>query len=204
MAGGLVKNGITVIIPSIPPRADYLQRAVASVLSQTFPATALLIEFDHDKTGPAATRNRALEKVQTKYVAFLDDDDQMLPYHLEKLHACIVEHDADLVYPWFQVVSYRKTAGWDCLGAEGLPFDAAELKERNFIPMTVLAKTKTVRRAGGFVEVPEWQSTDGSTGEDWGCWRAMQDIGAKFVHLPHRTWLWNWHNKNTSGRSDRW
>lgn len=199
-----VKPGITVVIPSIPPRAEQLQRAIGSVLAQSLPAQAIIVEFDHDKTGPAATRNRALAKVKTKYVAFLDDDDQLLPYHLEKLHQLAEAEQADLVYPWFHVISYRKTPGWDCLGAEGLPFNAAELAERNFIPMTVLARTKTVRKAGGFTPVEDWQSSDGSTGEDWGCWMAMLKVGAKFVHLPQRTWLWNWHTRNTSGRTDRW
>lgn len=199
-----MSSDITVIIPSIPPRVQYLQRAMQSVLDQTLPADAVIVEFDRDKEGPAAVRNRALEKVDTKWVAFLDDDDVMLPYHLEKLHQMAEATDADLVYPWFHVISHRRTPGWDPLGAEGLPFDADELAERNFIPMTVLAKADTVVRAGGFVPVPDWQSSDGSTGEDWGCWMGMLKIGAKFVHLPYRTWVWNWHNANTSGRTDRW
>jgi glycosyltransferase involved in cell wall biosynthesis len=197
-------SDITVVIPSIPPRAAFLHRAIQSVMEQTLPAEALIVEFDHDKQGPAAARNRAMEKVDTTYVAFLDDDDTMLPYHLEKLRQMAIATDADLVYPWFHVVSHRRTPGWDPLGAEGLPFDADELALRNFIPMTVLAKTEMVVRAGGFVNVPDWQSSDGSTGEDWGCWMAMLKIGAKFVHLPQRTWVWNWHDRNTSGRTDKW
>jgi hypothetical protein len=200
-----MSRGITVVIPSIPPRADYLQRAVRSVLAQTVPPDALIIEFDHDKTGPAATRNRALAKVATKYTAFLDDDDELLPYHLEQLRLLAEHTEADLVYPWFHVISHRRTAGWDPLGAEGKPFDADDLLARNFIPMTVLAKTETVRRAGGFVQVEGWEDDPASsTGEDHGCWLAMLKLGAKFVHLPERTWLWHWHGNNTSGRTDRW
>lgn len=192
---------ITVIIPSIPPRVKMLRRAVWSVLEQTLPAAEIIVAFDHDHEGPAVVRNRALAKVTTEYVAFLDDDDQFRPNHLEQLRHCAEATGADLVYPWFDVVSSRATPGWDPLGRFGLPFDADHLDQANYIPVTVLAKTKVIAGVGGFVNRDE---PPNATCEDWGAWLAMRDAGAKFVHLPERTWIWNWHDGNTSGRPDRW
>jgi hypothetical protein len=195
-----VTHDISVVIPTIPPRAKKLRQAITSTLGQTLAPASIIIEIDHGHEGPAIVRNRALAKVTTEYVAFLDDDDQFRANHLELLHRCVEEHDADLVYPWFDVVSSRTTPGWDPLGMFGVPFDREAIRQRNFIPVTVLARTKLLVAAGGFVNRSEVDATC----EDWGCWLAMLDAGAKFVHLPERTWIWNWHDGNTSGLPDRW
>lgn len=193
-------NDITVCVATIPPRAKMLRRALASVVEQTLSPAEILVEYDHHHDGPAAVRNRMLDKVSTEWVAWLDDDDQLRPQHLELLRAFADEAGADVVYPWFEVVSSRSTPGWDPLGRFGVPFDAAELRERNYIPVTLLARTKLVIEAGGFVN----RSDGDATCEDWGCWLGLLDAGATFAHLPVRTWIWNWHDGNTSGRSDRW
>jgi glycosyltransferase involved in cell wall biosynthesis len=79
-------NDITVCIPTIPPRAKMLARALESVAEQTLQPAAIIVEYDHEHTGAAATKNRALAKVTTPLVAFLDDDDHFLPHHLAVLH----------------------------------------------------------------------------------------------------------------------
>src|SRR5690606_12672855 len=75
-----------------------LRQAVSSVMIQTYPTSAVSIALDHTKSGSAATRNRALEAVQTEWVAFLDDDDQFLPQHLEVLVRGAEKSGADVVY----------------------------------------------------------------------------------------------------------
>lgn len=195
------RPGITVVIPTIAPRGEMLQRALRSVAAQTLQPDVVVVEPDDDHDGPAATRNRALNMVHTEWVAFLDDDDEFWPDHLEALKRCADETGADLVYPWFDVCSVRSSPGWDPLGAFGLPFDPARLDSANYIPVTVLARTSVIVAAGGFVNRGDDRT---ATCEDWGCWLAMRDAGAKFVHLPQRTWIWNWHDSNTSGRTDVW
>lgn len=194
-------NDITVCIPTIPPRSGFLNRALSSVLDQTLKPVQTIVTSDVNREGPAALRNWMLEQVQTKYVAFLDDDDEMLPKHLELLHACAEINDADLVYPWFTVLQGGVDTGADPLGRFGLPFDPARLDTANYIPVTVLARTEMIRSVGGFVNRAEPPDT---TCEDWGCWLRMRDAGATFVHLPERTWYWHWHGRNTSGRNDNW
>lgn len=192
-------SAVTVCIPSIPTgaRAEMLARAVASVERQTLPPAALIVELDHDRTGAAATRQRALERVDTPFVAFLDDDDELFPEHLRLLTEAQARTGADLVYPWFEV-----EGGTDPFtGQFGRPFDPDELRDHQFIPITVLARTQSVRDAGGFRDFPaEW----GGSNEDYRLWIAMLDEGCAFVHVPRRTWTWyHWHG-NTSGSAKNW
>jgi hypothetical protein len=199
--GEMDGSDITVVIPSIPPRAHMLNNALTSVYRQTLAPKEIIVEMDPDHTGAAATRTRGLMKVTTEFVAFLDDDDELEPNHLELLAAKQTETDADLVYPWFTNVG-----GHDPLGAFGRPFDAFAITFANYIPITVLARTSMVVAAGGFSNAPPEMVADlnGATCEDWVCWLAMLELGAEFVHLPARTWKWHHHGRNTQGCGDRW
>jgi glycosyltransferase involved in cell wall biosynthesis len=195
-----LRPGVTAVIPSIPPRADKeLHRAVDSVLMQTLRPDALVTVTDHGREGGAATRNRGLAMVDTRWTAFLDDDDWWDPEHLERMFALQNATGADLVYPWFTVVG-----GFDPFGdMEGQPFSASELERRNYIPVTVLVRTDLLRDVGGFQPL----GPSDNPNEDWGAWRAMLAEGAQFVHLNRRTWYWN-HGPgstgNTSGSPERW
>lgn len=190
---------ITVCIPTIPPRADLLARAVRSVQQQIFPASAIHIESDHNKTGAGATRNRALHAVRTEWTAFLDDDDELLPQHLSRCLTYAEASGADLVYPWFDVIG-----GDDPFPAFfGMPFNP---NTPNMFPVTIVAKTEVLQRiaaeSGGFGGLPstggEWQ------GDDWPYWLKLNEAGAVIRHLPERTWLWHHDSGNTSGLPDRW
>lgn len=183
---------ITVVIPTIPPRHQQFLRALDSVSQQTLGAAAVVIETDTGRLGAAKARNRALKSVTTEWVAFLDDDDVMYPNHLKLCARYATLQNLDVVYP-----------GYDCdddpVNCFGIPFDASLLRGRNFIPVTVLARTELVRAAGGFQPHPD---EHGDPCEDWGLWLAMLDQGAKFGHLPVKTWRWNL--GGTRGRPDRW
>lgn len=197
-------SGVTVVIPSIPPRRyQHLHRAIDSVLQQELPAEAIVIEFDTAHAGAAVTRNRGLKKVTTEWTAFLDDDDEFLPDHLALLVRHARETDADMIYPWFTVPE-----GWDPFpDREGQPFDPNLLETRNTIPITVLIKTELIQRVGGFEDWNTSTEPGASPCEDWACWIKVRDEGAKIEHLNRRTWLWHWSSGpggNTSGRGDRW
>ncbi len=105
--------GLDVIIPSIG-RAS-LERSLESVFRQTFqPANIFVIDdsFGQDidlggdrfvevfKTGgskgPSFARNLGISKVQSSWVAFLDDDDQWLDAHLETLLRFADNHNLDV------------------------------------------------------------------------------------------------------------
>ena len=187
---------ITVVIPTIGTRTELLERAAASVEAQTLQPTRLHVQLDTGREGAAATRNRALRHVDTEWVAFVDDDDELLPNHLRLCARAARLTGADVVYP-----GYECAGGDDPVGCFGIPFDGELLKRRNFIPVTVLARTELVLAAGGFQEHPD---DSGDPCEDWGLWLAMHEQGATFYHLPQKTWRWNLAPGSTRGRPDRW
>jgi glycosyltransferase involved in cell wall biosynthesis len=185
---------ITVCVASIPPRARRLRAALASVCAQTYQPTAIVVEYDHNRTGAAATKNRALAKVTTEWTAVLDDDDLLFPQHLERLAETQQQTGADVVYPW----PLMNGAGDPRPDRFGKPFDPDELRRASYIPTTALFRTELARAAGGFQKPP------GSPYDDWGLWLGMLELGAKFHHLPERTWQWNVGTHNTSGMAERW
>ena len=95
---------VTVVIPAYD-RAELLPRALASVAAQTAaPAEILVIDdgsaddtaavaerlgarvLRHERNrGVSAARNTALDAAGGEWVAFLDTDDEWLPFHLERL-----------------------------------------------------------------------------------------------------------------------
>jgi len=185
---------VALVITTIPERVALLSRALKSVASQTVRPKEIHICVDNGRDGAAVNRNYGLGQSGCDYVAFLDDDDELFPDHLEKLYRTAVEHKADLVYPSHEVFRDNKPdppkGPWM---RQGLPFDADALREANFIPVTVLCNRKLAVEAGGFQNAP------GTKYEDWGLWLKMLDAGAKFVHLPLKTWRWNFHTKQTAG-----
>lgn len=192
---------ISVVIPSIPPRAKMLRRALWSVLSQTLVPFAIIVETDLHHEGSAVTRTRGLNKVTTEWTAFLDDDDVLLPQHLELLAQTAAETGADVIYPWPTVVGGTDPSP----DRFGQPFDAEMMRHRSYIPVTSMVRTKLAQECGGFRCPP------GSPYDDWGFYLAMLDADATFVHLPVRSWIWNHHGQgsvgvpgNTSGQATRW
>jgi Glycosyl transferase family 2 len=195
--------GITVAIPSIPPRAQMLHRAVGSVLEQQLPAAAVSIAVDLDRQGAAGTRDRALRAVRTEYTAFLDDDDQMLPGHLRILMDAASESGADYVYSYYTVAGPdgQLMPHVDPLQHFGRFFDVEHPHQTT---ITVLVRTELAQDVG-FHDPAEGALIDGQRyGEDFawtvGCARA----GAKILHVPVKSWIWNHHGANSSGRPDRW
>lgn len=186
---------ITVVVASIPPRSQLLERALASIDAQTLAPDDVIVQVDEHREGAAATRNRALERVTTEWVAFVDDDDELYPDHLKKLARYARLSGVDVAYPGYDVEGAP-----DPVNCFGLPFDGSLLERRNYIPVTVLARLSAVREAGGFQAHPD---EHGNPCEDWGLWLAMHRNGAKFGHLAVKTWRWHL-GDTTKGRPDRW
>jgi hypothetical protein len=190
---------ITVVIPTIPPRARLLTRALESAAVQTLTPAAIIVEVDDTGTGAAATRNRALERVETEWVAFLDDDDELLPDHLLTLALAQRHTGADLLWPWFTVAG-----GSDPFPQHrGRQWDPADPHQ---FPINVLVRTELLEAVGGFTTIPDGaRDQDGHrTGEDWHLWLALSAAGARFHHVDAQTWTWHHHAGNTSGLPSRW
>lgn len=179
---------VGVAIPSIPPRSKLLMRAIESVQKQTRPVDQMSVVVDVTKRGEGPTRNQALQAMSTDWTCFLDDD-ELKPGHVEKLLACAHETDADVVYPWFDVID----------GTDPFPeyFDRPwNPDEFHSFPITVLGRTSVLQQASfppPTPDDPNW------VGGDYPYWMELNSAGAKIVHLPERTWLWHHDSGNTSG-----
>lgn len=187
-----MRPGVTVVTPTIPPRTLQLSRAIASVAAQTHKPADHLISCDHRAEGQVAIRNRMLPSVTTEWIAFLDDDDEFMPHHLERLVVHAQATGADLVYPWFDV-----QGGADPLGAFGRPFDPVAIRHANYIPVTYLCRAELAQGAM-FPLCPEEWPDEGCA--DWGFLLRLLDAGARFSHLPEKTWIWHHWRGSTAGR----
>jgi len=189
-------SSVNVVIPTIPRRSRMLGRAVASVAEQTHPADGITIVNDHAGAGAWATRNRgiyAAAATSPDWLAFLDDDDELLPHHLEHLLDVAGESGAGLVWAWFDVIG-----GTDPIPQfRGRPYD---LEAPHTVPITFLVRTDVVlaamRETGGY------QADASGTGafdvQDFPMFHAMARIGGT-ANDDEVTWLWHHHGRNTSG-----
>lgn len=187
-------NGITVAIPSIPPRVcgGLLQSATESVRAQTLlPSGGISVSVDVDKAGAAVTRQRALDGVKTEWVAFLDDDDLFYPNHLETLLGLASDTGADYLYSWFDGNN---------------PFPQHRGKEfdpdnPHHTTMTVMVRTELAKQVGFATDHPEgWTLPQ----EDWRFTLGCIEAGAKFAGTGDVTWHYRVHRGNTSGVPERW
>lgn len=190
-----MKPGVTVIIPTIPPRAAMLERAVASVMAQTV-MPALVIETDEHRTGSAATRNRALARTETEFILCLDDDDQLLPWSVQVLTEAQEETGADVVSggAWIpQSPGHREPVqppapGW---------IDPAAVTARSWLHITALVRTEMARQAQfSFARDP----ATGMLLDDFGLYRSLAGLGARFWRVPEAVLIWHHHGANTSGQ----
>jgi glycosyltransferase involved in cell wall biosynthesis len=194
-------HDVTVVMPHIPVRPHSLARAVSSAANQTHRARDLVVATDLDREGSAPTRNRALLRATTTWVAFLDDDDVWLPNHLATLLRHAEETGADVTYAGCTVIGRdgRDIPRREEWGRFGLPFDADLLRRKAYMPVTCLARTELAQKAlfgpPAGVDTPY---------DDWGFYLRMLDLGAAFSHIPEITWIWYHHGLNTSGQPNRW
>lgn len=189
-------NRVTAIIAAHPARArgGLLMRALNSVLTQTYPVAAVSVAVDLDKAGAPATRQRALDAVQTEWTAVLDSDDVWMPTHLQQVMDHALQTGADFVYsghetipPGHSPLPYSHfTKPWN-------PEDPIETT------VTVLVRTAIAKQVG-------YRALDRgemNTGEDFNFLLGCRDIGAFISCYPHKTWFYSLEGQNTSGMPGR-
>lgn len=206
---------VTVLIPTLPERPELLANALNSVNAQTLPAAAVIVEEAQDDDDAAVTRNRALEKVTTPWVAFLDDDDELEPSHLETLVEGAKTSGADVVFSWFKILkqdgtlALRDDALWTQIngqrrsgfGIVGNDAIRAGLRVNCFVHLCCLVRT-SVAQAARFPRpgTSEWAEPHS---EDWGFWFRVMKTDATFHHVPERTWHWRDWDGRTNGQPIR-
>lgn len=204
----MFRRDVTVIIPTHPGREEMTAEAFASCMLQQHQADTVIVEYDRDRTGAASTRNRALRGVRTHWVAFLDSDDYLLPHHLRVCLDALEASGADLAYPYFVGPDVTATSqDGKVVRPFGVPFGPEQetwFRQRGgFIPVTTVSRTDRVKKAGGFPQQGRFKVPEGNVSgdcEDYGMLLALLDRGARFVHVPDRTWVYRVHESNTGGR----
>lgn len=203
---------VAVCIPTIPPRKDLLDRALVSIAAQTLEPDEVIVELDEHATGAGPTRNRAWQRATTEWIAFLDDDDEFMPQHLEECLKHARRERADLVYPWFKLMNWPEATPSrpDPLAVPlngmlrhplGVPFGREQemhMRRHAFIPATIVVKRAFLEKVDGYPApyTAEWRNFNGC--EDWALLVRLLDARAKFSHLPKRTWICH-HGVGTGG-----
>ncbi len=187
-------NTIGVMISAHTPRVNngMVARALTSVLAQERAPDAIAVAIDHDGVGAAATKQRALEMLDTDWVCVLDSDDELLPHHI-RIHEEAISTGADLIYSWFH-------------GTDPFPewffTDPWDDENPRHTTTTIMARRGMMLKVG--------YSADPAVGavyadDDWRMTTGLIDLGAKVHHIADRSWIWhNGHGGNTSGLAKNW
>jgi hypothetical protein len=183
-----VSGEITVVIPT-RDRADELADALASVAAQERPPAHTLVIDDGSAEPPrvpaggavelvrrpvaagvSAARNEGLARVETEWVAFLDDDDLWAPPKLARQLAAADACDASFVWCAVVVVDQRRRPIGMVSAADPASL-LSRLVRTNVIgsPSAVLARTALVRAVGGFDE-------ELSLLADWDLWLRLAAV----------------------------
>lgn len=194
---------VSIIIASIPPRFAGRSRAINSAVNQSMSADNIIVNIDFAKRGAAANRDMMLKAVDTKYVCVLDDDDWLMPHHVETLYSVAEQQAADLVYPW-HITSNGYPSHLEMW--RGVPWNNQNLHQ---VPITWMARTSSLRKIGGFSHnfdplSNNLDETGNRIGEDYLIVQRMAAANMKIVHVNKETWVWNMDGNGTHGRPDRW
>lgn len=175
-------------------RLEQLPRSIGSVLAQTEPNLELVLINDGggsvegvverfadsrirlieraENRGKGHSINEAFEHSRGAYIAHLDDDDEWLPMHLEKLLAALRNTPgARMAYSNAEKVTLR-SGGTEAARevVYDMPVTIAELIEYNFITgITVVHDRQLFSEAGGMDEQLDVLL-------DWDLWRRMAAI----------------------------
>lgn len=192
----MTKPRVTAIIAAHPARlrSGLLSRALQSVLSQTLVPAAVSVAVDLEGEGAPATRQRALEAVQTEWTAVLDSDDVWMPFHLESVVNHALETGADFVYSGHETIpAGRSPLPYTHFTKPWNPEDPIETT------VTVLVRTAIAKQVGYHA----LDRGEMNTGEDFNFLLGCRDLGAMISCYPHKTWFYDIRGQNTSGMPGR-
>jgi glycosyltransferase involved in cell wall biosynthesis len=200
---GLIAD-VTVCTATIPSRSELLQRCVESVKNQTLQPKEHLIKLDDKRQGHCAMLDAMLEEASTKYVAILDDDDELLPNHIETLCKAITEFDADLVYPHFKYSNLPDAGHLEKY--RGVPWSNNDIHQ---VAITWIAKREALLEVGGFSKDFDINSynvdAEGNRiGQDFVMIQKLVKANKKIMHVNSVTWIYHVGHPSTQGIPVRW
>ncbi len=209
-----MKPKISVIL-STYNRPELLQRAIDSVIAQTFKEWELIIVDDHSDIKPPINlpdgenrvipirlpwntgnhvrpKNIGIMCSQGKYIAYLDDDNIYLPNHLEVLYQSITKSQADVVYGdrvYKSTIPNEKRF----MGRMSYDYDLKRLEQGNYIDTSDIMHTIQSINDIGFWDI-FWERK-----ADWLLMMRFGKAGKKIIHIPEilTEYWWNTDNLGT-------
>jgi glycosyltransferase involved in cell wall biosynthesis len=201
---GIEVADVTVCTATIPTRVELLERAIRSVTNQTLKVQEHSIKLDLDKLGQPAVLDQIIQEAKTKYVAILDDDDELLPNHIELLYKKIIETDADLVFPQFRYSNLSDAGHLEMF--RGLPWDNNNPHQ---VPVTWIAKRQSILDVGGFsgdfdVLSYEVDNQGNRIGNDFNLVKKLAKANKHITNISEITWIYHVGHPSTLGMPIRW
>jgi glycosyltransferase involved in cell wall biosynthesis len=201
---GIEVADVTVCTATIPTRVELLERAIRSVTNQTLKVQEHSIKLDLDKLGQPAVLDQIIQEAKTKYVAILDDDDELLPNHIELLYKKIIETDADLVFPHFKYSNISDAGHLEMF--RGLPWDNNNPHQ---VPVTWMAKREAILDVGGFsgdfdVLSYEVDNQGNRMGQDFNLIKKLAKANKYITNISEITWIYHVGHPSTLGMPIRW
>jgi glycosyltransferase involved in cell wall biosynthesis len=189
-----------------------LQRAIDSVLAQTFKDFELIIVDDHSKVPPQINlpkgenrvipirlpyntgymvrpKNIGIMCARGKYIAYLDDDNVFLPNHLEVLYETITKTQADVVYGdrvYKSIFPNEKRF----MGKMSYDFDLNKLNQANYIDTSDIMHTIQAINDIGYWDI-FWERK-----ADWFLMLRFGKKGMKIIHVPEIITEYWWGDNN--------
>lgn len=200
---------VSVIVPTYQ-RPAWCEEAVKSVLGQEGVDLEVIVVLDGEQSetaqtlaalsdarvrvipaphgGQSAAQNRGLAAAEGEFVAFLDDDDALLPGGIAARVAALDRHAEAVAV--FGLPAVMDSEGREIRGSRDAASRGREtcrprlteiLRGKSVFPSTALVRRPAAEKAGGF-DADLW------TGQDWAFFLRLAAVGP-FVFLPGATAL---------------
>ena len=228
---------VSVIIPTYN-RFSFVFNAINSALSQSYPNLEIIVINDNssdkrydsfnwdslkikyfktDGKGVCFSRNLGIEKSKGDYIAFLDDDDMLLPLKIEKqiknlgstMMSCTEGYyssssstyktcNRNFLYFGEKYVGYIK----NCIGNKTIPNIIKKehmLKHNIMVTSSVLIEKGILQKCNGFIMDKEHRC------EDWPLWkRCLEYTDCIYVNEPLFYYNNTPHERNALKRGVSW
>jgi glycosyltransferase involved in cell wall biosynthesis len=195
-----MKPEISVIISTFNRGNGLLQRAIDSVLKQSFKEFEIIVVDDHSDDPPPINippgedriipirlpwntgyqvrpKNVGIMCSRGKYIAYLDDDNVYLPDHLEVLHEAITKNQADVVYGdrvYKSTIPNEKRF----MGRMSYDYDLKRINQGNYIDTSDIMHTIQSINDIGYWDI-FWERK-----ADWLLMTRFGKANKKIVHVP--------------------
>ena len=213
---------VSVIVPTVN-RQEFLVRAIKSILNQTYREFEIIVVNDggedvgemlstidvggrivylrlpknHERS---YARNMGIRIARGKYIAYLDDDDQFLPEHLETLVTFLEGSDFEVAYTdAFRVVQEQQHGRYVETHRDvpySYEFSRENLLRENYIPILSIMHLRSCLERTGFFD----ESLN--THEDWDLWIRMSEH-TPFRHIKKVTAEFSWRMDGSTTTSSR-